>query len=909
MTKYLFKELKNHHRFVLFFVLNLSLGLSGFVALDFFKHSLDVVLKNKSKAMLGGDLAVSARRALTKEEVQIVEQSIGVDMEEAKIIQMYSMLAGANGNSRLVHIQAITNNYPFYGGFQFRSRSQSRFESQSESESRSQSESESESESRSESESFDPQISIHKEPVVWVYPELLEQLNLQVGDKVSIGQFSFRISDVVEDDPSGNLSNSVAPRVYISQKYLPQTELLGPYSSAWHSYIYKIPNTNIFQLEKISKDIFSHLKDPALRVYTHQDASANITRLTDYLNDFLSLVALCALVLACVGMGFLLYSYLKSKVREMAILMTLGLSRLKTFSLYFLQIIVLGLVSFFISVILGFALFIFLKPIFINLIPFELHLRVGTLGISVLLAVLIPVLVSLPLFLHIRNIKTSLLLRESADTKNRFSLTVFLSFLLGLFVFWILAVWQSHSFYMGSVFTVLFLFSGASLFGIGYFTLFIFNRYKIFSSKILFWSIRDLCRYRTSSLVCFLCLSLGILLLNLIPQIQGSLLHEIKGPEASSLPSLFLYDIQEHQIEPLKEILISNEIKDFTMMPMVRARLLSVNNINFDKGEGVTGKRLTRDQDREMHFRNRGFNLSYRSYMYETEKTVKGEEFKGTYQSENFQSSGSNQTEKTVKGEEFKGTYQSESSQSSGSNQEENWPWISIENRFAKRLNFQVNDVLNFDVQGESVKGIVKNIRRVKWHTFQPNFFVLFQSGVLEKFSKTYVAALPGFSNKKITEIQNSIVSRLPNISIVNIRRVANKIFALSEQITKALQIMSVLCLLLGFVVLYSVALHQVQSRKKDMALFKVLGLSALNLHKLFLYQFALITLAAGGLGLLSSLGVSYVISVLFFHSSWAFSLSLPVAILLGAMLLACLLTYISTKKAIHTPVRSLFEN
>ena len=850
MIKYLFKELKNHHRFVLFFVLNLSLGLSGFVALDFFKYSLDTALKSNSKAMLGGDLAVSARRSLTKDEIHIVRESAGTDIEEAKVIQMYSMLAGSNGNSRLVHVQAITNNYPFYGSFQF------------------------------QSVSSDFVTSIHEEPVVWVYPELLEQLNLQIGNKVSIGKFSFRIAHVIEDDPSGNLSNSVAPRVYISQKYLPQTELLGPYSFAWHSYIYKIPNTDIFQLKKITGNIFLQLKDPGLRVYTHQDAGANLTRLTDYLNDFLSLVALCALVLACVGMGFLLYSYLKSKVREMAILMTLGLSRFKTFSLYFLQVIVLGLVSFFIAVILGLALFVFLKPIFINLIPFDIHFRIGTLGVSALLAVLIPILVSLPLFLQIRYIKTSLLLRESTDKQSRFSFAVFLSFLFGLFIFWILAVWQSHSFYMGSVFTILFSFSGASLFGIGWLILFVLNRYKIFSSPVLFWSIRDLCRYRTSSLVCFLCLSLGILLLNLIPQIQHSLLHEIKGPEASELPSLFLYDIQGHQVESLKEILVNNKVEDFTMMPMLRARLLSVNEIKFNKGEGADTKQLTRDQDREMRFRNRGFNLSYRSYMYKTEKTVKGEEFKGIYQPENFKYS-----------------------------REQNLPWISVENRFAKRLNFQINDVLDFDIQGESVKGIVKNIRKVKWHTFQPNFFVLFQTGVLEKFSKTYTATLPGFSNKKMAEIQNSIVSHLPNISIVNIKRVANKVFALSEQITKALQIMSVLCLLLGFVVLYSVVLHQVQSRKKDMALLKVLGLSAFNLHKLFLCQFAFITLAAGGLGLLSSLGVSYILSIVFFHSSWAFSLYLPLSIMLSAMLLACVLTYLSTKKAIHTPVRSLFEN
>ena len=261
---------------------------------------------------------------------------------------------------------------------------------------------------------------------------------------------------------------------------------------------------------------------------------------------------------------------------------------------------------------------------------------------------------------------------------------------------------------------------------------------------------------------------------------------------------------------------------------------------------------------------------------------------------------------KTLKGEKFKGVYQPGKLKHS---KKQNLPWVSIENRFAKRLGFRINDVLGFDVQGENVTGIVKNIRKVKWHTFQPNFFVLFQSGVLEKFSKTYVATLPGFSDKQTAQIQNSIVSQLPNISIVNIKRVANKVFALSEQITKALQIMSVLCLLLGFVVLYSVASHHVQSRKKDMALFKVLGLSVFNLHKLFLYQFAFITLAAGGLGLLSSLGVSYILSVVFFHSSWAFSLYLPLAIMLGAMLSACILTYLSTRSAIHTPVRSLFEN
>ena len=40
------KELVNHKRFSLFFILNLSLGLSGFIALDSFQISLDYHLKS-----------------------------------------------------------------------------------------------------------------------------------------------------------------------------------------------------------------------------------------------------------------------------------------------------------------------------------------------------------------------------------------------------------------------------------------------------------------------------------------------------------------------------------------------------------------------------------------------------------------------------------------------------------------------------------------------------------------------------------------------------------------------------------------------------------------------------------------------------------------------------------------------
>ena len=55
-----FKELLNHRRFSIFFILNLSLGLAGFIALDSFQVSLDRHLTRNSKSILGADISISS---------------------------------------------------------------------------------------------------------------------------------------------------------------------------------------------------------------------------------------------------------------------------------------------------------------------------------------------------------------------------------------------------------------------------------------------------------------------------------------------------------------------------------------------------------------------------------------------------------------------------------------------------------------------------------------------------------------------------------------------------------------------------------------------------------------------------------------------------------------------------------
>ena len=50
----------------------------------------------------------------------------------------------------------------------------------------------------------------------------------------------------------------------------------------------------------------------------------------------------------------------------------------------------------------------------------------------------------------------------------------------------------------------------------------------------------------------------------------------------------------------------------------------------------------------------------------------------------------------------------------------------------AKEMHLKLGDPLEFDVQGVPFAATVGSIRKVDWSRFEPNFFVVFPTGVLE---------------------------------------------------------------------------------------------------------------------------------------------------------------------------------
>ena len=63
---------------------------------------------------------------------------------------------------------------------------------------------------------------------------------------------------------------------------------------------------------------------------------------------------------------------------------------------------------------------------------------------------------------------------------------------------------------------------------------------------------------------------------------------------------------------------------------------------------------------------------------------------------------------------------------------------VSLEAEMARDLRLKVGDRMVFDVQGVPVYTVVGSIRKVDWTRFEPNFFVVFPTGVLEAAPSLY---------------------------------------------------------------------------------------------------------------------------------------------------------------------------
>ena len=844
-----YREIRNNRSFCIFFIINLSLGLVGFLTVDSFKKSLEDKVSLESKTLLGADLAIRARRELSADENLKIKQLLPIGTKRAEAVDFYSMLAGPTGRSRLVKVVAIDPEFPFYGSFELSNQKKDRRSNEI----------------------------LHNQKSIWIYPELKKQLEVDIGKLLKLGDESFKIEDLVINDSGLQFQPAeFAPKVFISNKNLNRTNLLKKGNTAFYNTLFKLPLG--YDLKELVISIEETLATPDIQVFSHQKAGHRAGRLLSYLSDFLSLVSLVALCLACLGSGYLFNSYIVNKTSDIAILLCIGSSKNNAILTYLIQLTVLSITACIPAICAVFLLIPLVTEAIEGLIPGTVNVFINyqTILLAFIVSIFAGCLLGAPSLKKIKSLNPSNLLREGAKPDSFNGGSWILSILPAIIGFWILTVSQSNSLKLGNLFFGGMLISSILFYAIGKYCFQFIE--KIFSrSKLpLRMAARSLTRNRSYSVTGFIALGLGVLLLNLIPQFQNSLNRELGlNNRSGKIPKLFLFDIQEDQVDPIQKLLLNEGKPLDNITPWVRGKLLKVKGEKYKIADNNELEKNDPSNERRNRFRNRSFNLSYRDHLLESEEIIQGRMVRHTYDPDNLRPAE-----------------------------------ISVEQKYAESLNLDLNDKIEIEVSGVEISAVVVNIRRVKWTSFQPNFFVQMQPGVLEQAPKTFIATLNDLNLEEKERLQNLIVDKFPTISILDVERTGKKILSIVEQMTQALQLMAILSVLAGLVILYSISKEKVREQRWEINLLKVLGASFKDLKNQVRIEFGLLGFCASLVGVTLSSLFSFVLAEYIFDRVWSFEIALPILIIFTVVSLSILTAEFATRKLLNEkPGSILHEN
>lgn len=845
--KFFWRDFKADYSYNLLFILCASLGIAGLLLVESFKVGIEDKISLNAKNLIASDLSISSRRQFNENEREKIKKYF----DEKKIpytewIETYSVIShvpSSTGNqndylSKLADLNFVGREFPFYGKVDLEAAGR---------------------------EKRGDWKKIHETPSLWMSKDLVWELNLKIGDQVKIGKAIFTLEGIILQDQFSSFRGfNLAPKVFLSLDFLEKTELIKFGSTATYTYIAKIPDEKKAKL--IQKELRNLIKDLSVKILTPRESNEQVMRSLNLLTDYLSLITLLTYLLSLVALYYFTQHFLSKKMKLFSIYKAMGvgprfLFRVSFFHLVFLTFLTIGISG-------GGIIFILplLESFFSRLAGEELFFRLSMGAILKIFALSFggSLLALGPLLWGALQTSIAQIFQDLPMELKRIKYYFFIPLLIYV---GILAIFLANSFKIG-------LFFIGGLLGIIIFSLLLFkfsiNILSKFLSRVSFVNrhgLLTLSRYFASSYTIFICLLVGATLTTFIFQLQNSLRKEFSENTERRRPDLFIFDLQDSQADKFS-LATKNEGWERTMFsPMIRGRLVRINGeLTQKKHDEINDSSFqTREDENAQRIKNRGVNLSYRPELSWSETLISGKFSKERCHVE-------------VKPCE-----------------------ISLEESYAKRLGVKIGDRLTFDVSGIDVEGVISSLRTVKWTSFEPNFFILFQEGILEDAPKTYLSTLKVKSFEEKKKIFTKIAKDFPGVSLVDVSEVIKKISKVFDLMTLAVKFISLLSFLVTLIVLISVSFNHLDLRKKDMDLFYTLGVRHYIIQKIYNREFQILIIFC----LLFSVGSGTLLTTVvmrnIFYSESVFSFKIVFALMaaIGGIL----------SLIVHFKIRQLMKN
>jgi putative ABC transport system permease protein len=680
-------------------------------------------------------------------------------------------------------------------------------------------------------------------PNALVDENVMLQFNAQVGDLLKIGDQAFRITGKLRKIPGESLAFSlISPRVYIPMAYLDRTQLIQRGSLVRYRVYFKLdPQTNV---EGLVQRISPELQRLHLQADTVSRRTAAISAAMENLSRYLQLAVFIAVLLAGVGVASAVHVYAKEKTPSVAMLRCIGANPTETMMVYLIQVLLLTLGGSVVGALLGASLQFMLPLALEDFLPVNAVMTIAPLGIAVGLAVGLGTasLFSLISLLPLRKISPLLALRSSYEAGRRYKdpllWLIFFAILGAVTAF---AVITTASWRVGLWFT-----AGVS---VGFGLLAVVARGISILMRTLIpgflpfpWrqGLANLHRPNNQTTAVMLAVGLGTFLLITLYNVRSALMSQVVQRSGKGEPNLVLFDVQQEQRRGVEELVRSFSLGLYSEVPVVTMRLSAVKDrrveeIRADPVSSIPSWALRRE-----------YRSTYRGRLTGTEQIIGG------------------------------------AWQGKVSGDSQPIP-ISLEKGIAETLRVRVGDSLEFEIQGVPLQTRVASLREVDWQRVQPNFFVVFPEGVLEKAPQFYAVVARADSNRVSASLQRAVVERFPNVSVIDLTLVLNTLDSILDRVSDAIRVVALFTILTGCAVLASAVLSSRSQRLRESILLRTLGARRWQIVTSVIAEYLFLGFISAVTGALLAIVASWALSFYFFKTvasiSFAAIVSVPVLV------------------------------
>jgi putative ABC transport system permease protein len=683
---------------------------------------------------------------------------------------------------------------------------------------------------------------------VWIDARIIAQLKVSLGDTLRIGVGSFRVTEVLDYRPDqGTGFVNLAPAALLNYRDVGTTQLIQPGSRVTYSALFAGPASAVNEF----REYLQSNKSAGERLREVDESSRQLNSAIDRASRFLNLASLASVLLAAVAVAMGARRYAARHIDTVALMKCMGASQGFVLSISIIELTLLAVAAVAAGALLGYLAQSGLAWLLRDLIRTELP-RASLAPLPIALVTVMAMLIgfALPPLLQLKNTPPGRVLRKAVTAPPlRFGVS-YLFALAALFaILWSLV--RDTELVVSVLVGVLGV--GCVLTIAGYGLVRLTGRLRGGVGVAWRYGLANVSRRGGGSVVQIVAFGLGLMVLLLLAVVRSDLLADWRRSLPNNVPNNFLINIRPEERGSLEDFLKSHGLGQPQMYPMVRARMTAINSQPAAslklKGEGGRG------------FLEREQNLTWAAALMDDNQLIAGRWW---------------------------------------TPQEYGKPLVSISSEYQEALGLKLGDKLTFDVAGETLDVEVASIRKVRWDSFRPNFFLVFPPNLLDGAAGTYMTSV------YLTPVQRpalaDLVRQFPTVSVFDVDAILKQIRDIMDRASLAVQYVFLFTLAAGVVVLLAAVQSTRDERRYESAMLRTLGASRSTVLQGVAAEFSALGFLSGTLAAFGATGIGWILARRLFSLQFTIDPWVWVVGLVCGTILVGLSGTLATRRVVNTP-------